>query len=171
VEVNKGPIIKNEGIITDHLTPQNIPVKNIPNVSQEQKIIIVKKEKENFVEKLSGIFIPKKKELLRPVFHPQKKTFGTAKTSDDRITGLVINLVALSLAIAALLLIIGMAHGNLWVCFTVAMVFACAAIIMGFVGKFLAFRGIGLLAGILGILAVMTILIFLLLITVVGIVF
>lgn len=171
VEANNNLKFEEAGIVSNKLTVQNISVHTDPTIPQNQPVVKVKKEKETLIEKMAGIFVPKKKEILRPVFQPQKKTFGTAKTSDDRVAGLIINLLALVFAITALLMIIGMAHGNVWVYFVVAMVFACAAIIMGFVGRFIAFRGIGLLAGILGILAIMTILIFLLLITVVHIVF
>jgi hypothetical protein len=185
IEVNKTLAIQNEGIVANYLSPQNIQVRTQPNVPQKQKIKRVKKEtfvntndvkvssvkKKTLMEKLATIFVPKKKELLNPIFHSRKKTSGTAKTDNDRIVGLVINLLALAFAIVGLLMIIGMAHGNVWVCFVVAMVFACAAIVMGFIGRMLAFKGIGLLAGVLGILAVMAILVFLLLITVVHIVF
>jgi len=172
VEANHREMNNQEKLVVNQINPENIPILTVTTVPQEKKIIKVIKKKETLMEKMVNVFAPKKKEILAPIFHPNKKILGESKTlAGERTVGLVINLLAIACAITALLLIIGMAHGNVWVCFTIGMVFALAAIIIGFVGKMLPFRGFGLLAGVLGILAAMALLIFLLLIAVVHIVF
>jgi hypothetical protein len=132
-------------------------------------------KKQTIAEKMVQAFIPKKKTLFEPVFHPQKRSLNKVKHTQmdgDQITGLVISLVALALAITALLMIIGMVHGNVWVYFVVGLILAIAAIIMAFIAKhLLPFRGISLGAGVLAILAVVLLIIFLILVTVFSIVF
>lgn len=133
------------------------------------------KPKETITEKMVTVFFPKKKEIFAPVFHPKKNKLNKVKhttLNDDEITGLVISLVAFALAATSLFMIIGMAHGNVWVFFVVGFVLATAAIIMAFIAnKTLPFKGISLGAGMLGILSLILILIFLLLITVVKVIF
>lgn len=168
VEVSRD--IHENNLVANHLTTQRIPVETKPNIPYPDQLKI-KKEKENFLEKMAGVFIPKKKELLRPVFHPEKKHLYRSAEGGDRTTGLIINLLALAFGIAAVLMVIGMVHGNVWVYFVVGLVLAAAAIIMGFIGKMMAWKALGWLAGIIGILAVVLLLIFVLLVTVVHVAF
>jgi hypothetical protein len=169
VEVNNTVSIEENGIVTSDIMPQSFPIRKNTDIPLKHSSVKIKKEKEPFMEKMADIFIPRKKELLRPVFHPEKKSLRTAGSheGDDRTTGLIINLLALAFGIAAVLMVIGMVHGNVWVYFIIGLVLAIAAIIMGFIGKMMAWKAFGWLAGIIGILAVVLLLIFLLLVAVV----
>jgi hypothetical protein len=150
-----------------------LPVKG--KYPETQPVKTTTKKKQTLVEKMVNAFLPKKKSVFEPVFHPQKRNLHKVKHTQmdgDQITGLVISLVALALAITSLFMIIGMAHGNVWVYFVVGLILAIAAIIMAFIAKhLLPFRGISLAAGVLAILAVVLLIIFLILITVFSIVF
>jgi len=173
VEVNHNTHLEQEGIATNDLHTQSIPVNKNQHIPKKNVQVKLKQEKETFLEKMATVFVPKKKALLRPIFHPEKKAMGTGGLSEggDRTTGLIINLLALAFGIAAVLMVIGMVHGNVWVYFVIGLVLAAAAIIMGFIGKMMAWKGLGWLAGIIGILAVVLLLIFLLLVTVVHVAF
>jgi len=153
------------------------PISQAPDSSKtvtnlEQKV----KPKEGILtlimDKMVDHFMPKKKELFKPVLHPAKKKLTKANsTKDERTAGLIINILAITFAVAALLMIIGVAHGSVWVYFTIGMVLAAAAIILGFIGKHMAWKGFGIIAGILGIVAAVGLIIFMLLVVVVHVTF
>jgi hypothetical protein len=125
--------------------------------------------KPNFFYKTLSTFYPCQRKILKKVYeHPSHHLgYAAPKEGGDRTTGLIINLLALAFGIAAILMVIGVAHGNLWVYFVVGLILAAAAIIMGFIGKGMAWRGFGWLAGIIGIVAVVLLLIFMVLVAVV----
>lgn len=148
-------------------------INNRSGVLPDTKVTHQQKPKETIVEKMVKIFMPKKKAIFEPLFHPKKLNKVKHTTMEgDEITGLVISLLALALAITSILMIIGMAHGNVWVYFVVGLILAIIALIMAFIAKkVLPFRGISLAAGTLAIVALVLLLIFLILITVFSIVF
>src|SRR5688572_11679312 len=83
----------------------------------------VKGEKPNFFYKVLSTFYPKQKNLLDQVYNNPKHKLGVSRLDEgdgddgDRTTGLIINLLALAFGIAAILMVIGVAHGSLWVYF------------------------------------------------------
>jgi hypothetical protein len=151
-------------ISVDHpvLTPSKVG-------SETEKKNAVEEKPTHFLHKLLVSFYPRQKVLLKKVFDHPKHQLGVAETKEggDRTTGLIINLLALAFGIAAILMVIGVAHGSVWVYFVVGLILAAAAIIMGFIGKGMAWRGFGWLAGIIGIVAVVLLLIFMVLVVVV----
>jgi hypothetical protein len=134
-----------------------------------QNEVIHEKKGPNLLHKILVTFYPRQKQLIKKVFDHPKHQLGVAQTKEggDKTTGLIINLLALAFGIAAILMVIGVAHGSVWVYFVVGLVLAAAAIIMGFIGKGMAWRGFGWLAGIIGIVAVVLLLIFMVLVVVV----
>jgi hypothetical protein len=171
IKVEASNISPTQEIVINQLVIREVPSQKISPVHQSVPQVKIIKPKETLMEKMATVFIPNKKELLRPVFHPAKKAALPPDEGGDRTTGLVINLLALAFGIAAVLMVIGMVHGNVWVYFVVGLVLAIATIIMGFIGKMMAWKAFGWLAGVIGILAVVLLLIFLLLVTVVHVAF
>jgi len=180
IEANKNvPVLEEEGIVTNNLTTQTIAVKTTPivhgiNIPKKQHNIKVKKENQPLVEKLVKAFFPKQKKMLDQLKDQNGNKLNKVKGNkmdDTQITGLVISLLALALAIASLFMIIGMAHVSLWSYFAVGMILAAVACGMAFIAKhLLPFKGISLAAGALAILAMVLLIIFMVLI-VAGVVF
>ncbi len=159
--------------VDNNVTLEIDSITHRSGVLPEGKITHQHKPKETIVEKMVKIFMPKKKALFEPLLHPKKLNKVKHTTMEgDEITGLVISLLALALAITSIFMIIGMAHGNVWVYFVVGLILAIIALIMAWIAKkVLPFRGISLAAGTLAIVALVLLLIFLVLITVFSIVF
>ncbi len=119
------------------------------------------------------VFFPKKVDVFQPIVHPSAE-LGKGNDQNmegDRVAGLIVGTLALAFGIAALFMIIGMAHGNVWVYFVIGLILAVAATIMGFIGKQLPWKAFSIIASYLGILAIVLLLIFLVLIEVVHIAF
>jgi hypothetical protein len=170
IRIESQPVVE-----TQHLTPVLVSEPTLVFTSSstglepEKKAVINEKPPTNFFHKLLVTFYPGQKQILKKVFDHPKHQLGVAQTKEggDKTTGLIINLLALAFGIAAILMVIGVAHGSVWVYFVVGLILAAAAIIMGFIGKGMAWRGFGWLAGIIGIVAVVLLLIFMVLVVVV----
>ena len=160
VEVEK---LSTVNVKTDPVVEHPGRIKPLPDNKQ------AKETQPSFFEKVLVSFYPGQQKVIKRVFdHPKHKLHpAQTKEGEDRTTGLIINLLALAFGIAAILMVIGVAHGNLWVYFVVGLILAAAAIIMGMIGKGMAWKGFGWLAGIIGIVAVVLLLIFMVLVAVV----
>jgi hypothetical protein len=178
VKKNHQPRVRIETqAIPDEISP--VHTTSISSVQVKEEIKIkepkrsVKKTNTPFFHKLLVTFYPKQKKILDKVYHHPKHDLGVSRLDEgdgdggDRTTGLIINLLALAFGIAAILMVIGVAHGSLWVYFVVGLVLSAAAIIMGMIGKGMPWKGFGWLAGVLGIIAVVLLIIFMVLVAVV----
>jgi hypothetical protein len=124
------------------------------------------------METVVKVMFPQKKEIFKPVLHPQKNQLSkvTRENMDgERVAGLILGILSLSMAIAGALMIIGMATGNIWVYFVIGMLLAVFAIILGAVGKRLPFRGLSIAGLAIGIVVVVALLAMLIVFTVLGI--
>lgn len=162
VETEKLTLAK---VQTDSSIKHPEKIKSIPDDNKKVG------SKTSFFEKVLVTFYPGQKKLISKVFdHPKHKLNPSdpdPKEGEDRTTGLIINVLALIFGIAAILMVIGVAHGDVWVYFVVGLILAAAAIIMGMIGKGMAWKGLGWLAGAIGIIAVVLLLIFMVLVVVV----
>jgi hypothetical protein len=176
VRKNHQPRIRIEAqeiVETERLSPEKVQAD--PSIKHPEKIKSIPEEnkkvevKPSFFEKVLITFYPGQKKIISKVFHHPKHQLNPAevKEGEDRTTGLIINVLALVFAIAAILMVIGVAHGDVWVYFVVGLILAAAGIIMGMIGKGMAWKGLGWLAGAIGIIAVVLLLIFMVLVVVV----
>lgn len=167
VEAKQTAPVDQEVMIENSLSTQKIPVQITTHVPKTKTVQLTVK-KEPLIDKLVKKFFPKQKKMLDDLKeknnHRLHKVEGN-KMDSSQITGLVLSLLALVMAITSMLMIIGMAHTNLWVFFAVGMILATVAITLAFITKsLLPFKGISLAAGALGIIAIVLLIIFMVLI-------
>lgn len=179
IESQRNDQLTNETINVNALSTEKIIINNSANISkkdlpQNKKRERLSKPKTPLIEKLVEKFFPKQKrildELKKKNGYKLSKSKGT-QMDDAHITGLVLSLLALVMAISAMMMIIGMAHSNLWIYFAVGCILAAVSITLAFITKsLLPFKGISLAAGTLGVIAIVMLIIFMVLI-VAGVVF
>lgn len=170
--VNPNPVVETSYIENVIISSPPTLVDTKIEAKKESKVLLNSHPKETIMEKMVKVFFPKKREIFEPVLHPQKNKLkiGEKPTLDDgQVVGLILGILSLVSAIAAGLMIIGMAQGNILVYFAVGMILAVVAIILGAIGKKLPLKGLSIAGFVIGIVVVVALLAMLVVFTILGI--
>lgn len=150
--------------IPSYVTPTMKPLKSNPSKVTKK----VKKSGESFSEKVIKTFFPEKTQIFKPIFERKKnplKKGQETKMDGDQVTGLVINLLALVIAITSIFMVFGLSV-NVWVYFLIGLILAICALIIGFVGKHLPWKGFAIAAIAVAILAIILLIVLMVAVTV-----
>lgn len=151
-----------------------IPVHTAPAIKQikSKPVTIISKKisrtTESFSENVIKTFFPKKAKILKPIFERKKnplKKGQETKMDGDQVTGLVINLLALVIAITSIFMVFGLS-ANVWVYFLIGLILAICALIIGFIGKHLPWKGFAIAAIAIAILAIILLIVLMVAVTV-----